>query len=62
MQACKPIGTPITKRINLSKSNCLGKRQHKLNVSYAQAIGSLMYLMLYIRLDINFPIELMHRY
>ncbi|CAN6457819.1 unnamed protein product [Victoria cruziana] len=61
MADCKPVNTPIAKGTILSKDDCPAKGK-MLNIPYAQAVGSLMYLMLGTRPDISFAIGLVSRY
>ena len=59
MQHCKPIDTLIVKSEGLSRRMCLKTPQEKeymMRVIYPSVIGSLMYVMIYTRLDICFAI------
>ncbi|XP_043700180.1 secreted RxLR effector protein 161-like [Telopea speciosissima] len=62
MQNSNPSSTPIVMGNALSKSQCPQEGQEKLNVPYAQAIGSLMYAMLCTRPDLAYPVGLVSRY
>lgn len=62
MKDCKPVEIPISKETNLSKSDYLGESQQKLNMPYAQVVGSLMSLMLCTQPNINFQIGLVSKY
>ena len=65
MQNCKPCDTPIAKDDKFSKDQCpkneLEKDQMK-NISYASAIGSLMYAHVCTRPDIAFIVGVFGRY
>uniref|UniRef100_A0A2N9GDW0 Reverse transcriptase Ty1/copia-type domain-containing protein n=1 Tax=Fagus sylvatica TaxID=28930 RepID=A0A2N9GDW0_FAGSY len=65
MQDCKPIDTPVGKGDSLSNEMC-PKTQAEIEsmarVPYANAIGSLMYVMLCTRSDICFAIGLVSRF
>ena len=55
MQDCKPIDTPMEKGKSLSQRLCPKTSEEKEQVSkipYLSAVGSLMYVMMCIRLDI----------
>uniref|UniRef100_A0A2N9H4Y7 CCHC-type domain-containing protein n=1 Tax=Fagus sylvatica TaxID=28930 RepID=A0A2N9H4Y7_FAGSY len=65
MQDCKPIDTPVGKGDSLSSEMC-PKTQAKIEsmarVPYANAIGSLMYVMLCTHPDICFAVGLVSRF
>jgi hypothetical protein len=65
MQDCKPIDTLVRKGDSLSSEMC-PKTQEEIEsmarVPYTNAIGSLMYAMLCMRLDICFTVGLVSRF
>ena len=65
MHNSKPIDTPMEKGYILSLDQCPKNDEEKnqmSKVSYAPTIGSLMYAMLCIRLDICFAVDIVSRY
>ncbi|XP_043710657.1 secreted RxLR effector protein 161-like [Telopea speciosissima] len=62
MQNNNPSSTPIVMVKTLSKSQCPQEGHEKLNVPYAQVVGSLMYAMLCTRSDLAYPAGLVSRY
>ena len=65
MKNCSPSVVPIVKGDKLSINKCpkndLQNKSMK-NISYASAIGSLMYVQVCTRPDIEFAIEMLGRY
>ena len=56
---------PISHGVHLSKDMCLKaqiEREHINKVSYASTIGSIMYTMLCMRLDVSYGFSIMSRY
>ena len=65
MHNSKPIDTPIEKGHTLSLEDCPKSEKEKremARVSYASAVGSLMYAMLCTRPDICFAVGIVSRY
>ena len=65
MHNCKPIDTPIAKNESLSLDMCLNTKDEKermARVPYANAVGSLMYVMVYTRPNICYAIGLVSRF
>jgi len=65
MHFSKPVDTPVEKGLTLSLEQCPttdDEKQKMSNVSYAGAVGSLMYAMLCTRPDICFAVGLVSRY
>ncbi|KAE8692624.1 Retrovirus-related Pol polyprotein from transposon TNT 1-94 [Hibiscus syriacus] len=65
MQDAKPVSTPLGVHFRLSKEQTPKKeeeRAHMVNVSYASAIGSLMYAMVCTRPDIAQAVGVVSRY
>ncbi|KAH9320156.1 hypothetical protein KI387_021925, partial [Taxus chinensis] len=55
MQNAKPISTPMAEQFKLSKDQCLSSHEevkYMTRVSYASAVGSLMYAMVCTKPDI----------
>ncbi|XP_065628547.1 secreted RxLR effector protein 161-like [Quercus suber] len=62
---CKPIDTPVAKNESLSLDMCPKTQDEKekmARVPYANAVGSLMYAMMYTRLDICYAVGLVSRF
>ena len=65
MGDCKPMDTPIAKGQSLSlemSPETLQKKERMAIVPYANAIGSLMYVMMCTRPDISYAVGLVSRY
>ena len=65
MQNEKPVGIPLASHFKLSKEACPKTQEemaHMSKVSYASAIGSLMYAMIYTRPDIAHVVGVVSRY
>ena len=65
MENCRPVSTPVSKGTILNKSMCPTNKielEEMKVVPYAQAMGSLMYAMMSIRLDICYAVGLVSRY
>uniref|UniRef100_A0A2N9F2G9 Reverse transcriptase Ty1/copia-type domain-containing protein n=1 Tax=Fagus sylvatica TaxID=28930 RepID=A0A2N9F2G9_FAGSY len=65
MSDCKPIDTPISKNESLSKNMCpktQDEQEKMARVPYANAIGSLMYVMMCTRPDICYAVGLVSRF
>ena len=61
----KPVSTPLGSHFKLSKEQSLKteeERDHMSKVSYASAIGSLMYVMVCTRLDIAHAVGVVSRF
>jgi len=61
MQNAKPISIPLASHFKLSKEVCPKSQEEMAYISkvpYASAVGSLMYAMVYTRLDIAHPVGL----
>ena len=64
MQDCKPIDTPMTKSETLSQRLCpktSEENEQMSKVPYLSAVGSLMYAMMYTRLDIGHAVGMASR-
>jgi len=65
MQNAKPVSIPLDSHFKLSKEMC-PKTQEEMDymskVPYALAVGSLMYAMVYTRLDITHAVGVVRRY
>jgi hypothetical protein len=65
MHKCNPTPAPIVKDVKFGKFQCL-KNQYKIDemkaVSYASAVGSLMYAQVCTRPDLAFVIGMLGRY
>ena len=59
MQNAKPVSTPLASHFKLSKEMC-PKTQEEMDYMskfpYASVVGSLMYAMVYTRLDITYTV------
>ena len=56
---------PISHGIFLSNRDCpttFQKRERMSKVSYTSVVGSIMYAMIYIRLDVAYSLEVVNRY
>ena len=65
MQECKPVKVPILVGVNLSMDQCPKTQEEEEDMShvpYASAVGSLMYAMVYTRLDIAHAVGVLSRY
>jgi Reverse transcriptase (RNA-dependent DNA polymerase) len=65
MQDCKSLDTPIAKGEGLSLRMCPKISDEKTQmekVPYSSVVGSLMYAMMYTRIDINFAVGMVSRY
>ena len=65
MKDCKPIDTPMAKNEILTKDMCPKtpeQIERMRNIPYANAVGSLMYVMLCTRPDICFAVGMVSRY
>ena len=65
MQKSKKGFLPMTHDINLSKAQCpktQDKREHMSEISYALAIGSIIYAMLCTHPNISYALSMMSRY
>ena len=65
MHYSEPVDTPVEKGLTLSLERFLttdDEKQKVSNVTYASAVGSLMYAMLSTRPDICFAVGLVSRY
>jgi len=65
MHYSKPVNTPVKKGLTLNLDQCPKTNQEKdkmRDVSYASAVGSLMYVMLCTRPDICFAVDLVSCY
>ena len=65
MHNCKPIDTPVAKNESLSLDMCPKTQDEKekmAHVSFANAVGSLMYAMMCTRLDICYVVGLVSRF
>jgi len=65
MQDNKPLDTPVDKSLSLSCNMCpktLEEKENMSKVPYASVVGSLMYAMMCIRLDICYAVGLVSRY
>ena len=65
MKNCSPSVAPIVKGDKLSINKCLKndlQNKSMKNISYASAIGILMYVQVCTRPDIAFAIEMLGRY
>jgi hypothetical protein len=60
MEDCKTIGVPLDPKTKLK--NNVNKDDEMVKVSYPQAVGSLMYAMLCIRLDLTYPISVVNQH
>ena len=65
MKNAKPVSTPFSSHFKLSKEMC-PKTQEEMEymskVPYASAVGSLIYAMVYTRLDISHEVGVVSRY
>ena len=65
MQNAKPIATPLANHFRLTKEMCprtQGEIASMSSVPYASAVGSLMYAMVWTRLDIAHAVGVVSRY
>lgn len=65
MKEAKPVSTPLTNHFKLSSSLSPTSKEEKKDmayVPYSSAVGSLMYAMVYTRLDIAHTVGVMSRY
>jgi hypothetical protein len=65
MQECKPVKVPIPIGVNLSTDQCPKTHEEEEDMScvpYASVVGSLMYEMVYTRLDIAHAVGVLSRY
>ena len=65
MSDAKPVNTPLATHFELSMQQSLAteeKRDQMGKVPYAFAIGSLMYAMVYTRLDITHAVRVVSKY
>jgi hypothetical protein len=64
MNSVKPVSVPFTFNFNLSSSLCPStkeEKEHMSRISYANAVGSLMYAMVSTRLDISHVVGVFSR-
>ena len=65
MDEAKPVETPLSEHISLSKMQSLQtdeEREYMDRVSYASVVGSVIYAMVCCRLDIAFVVSQVSRY
>ena len=65
MNDVKPILVPLTSHFKLSSSSCPStkeKKEYMSQIPYANAVGSLMYVMVSTRLDISHVVGVVSRY
>ena len=65
MKDCSPSVAPIMKGDNLNLNQCLKidfDKESMKNISYASAVGSLMYVQVCTRPDITFAVGVLERY
>ena len=65
MQDSKPVKVPIPVGVRLSTEQCPKTQEEEEDMShvpYASAVGSLMYAMVYTRLDISHAVGVLSRF
>jgi hypothetical protein len=60
MEGCKAIGMPFDPKTKLKKN--VNKDDEMVKVPYQQVVGSLMYVMFCIQLDLTYPISTMSQH
>lgn len=65
MEHCKSVSFPLTSHFKLSALQCPKtdlEKEYMLNIPYANAVGSLMYLMVCTRLDLAHSLSVVSKY